>query len=739
MGPVLGAPAWAQSAETTPASRSVHTPRNPSATEEVVVTAQRRSEKLRDVPASITAIPQATLIKAGINNTSDIAKMSPGVALPFYGNFLQPAIRGVTSTGANVGESSNVALYVDGIYQPQQIATLFELPDVQQVEVLKGPQGALYGQDATGGAILVNSRAPSFTPQGNASFSYGNYNDVNLRGYVTGPITNELAASLAGGYESRDGFRTQVLTGQQDSGLDSKLLRGKVLYRPNEDVKITLAGYYSDLMTSDQNAGFAYNNNSIGYFLYPNLPRVTNASQFGASPDVFTHIKSWGTNLHAAIDTGYGTINEIASYANNRVTYLTDVDESPVDFAIATTNPLTGEYFINETNFVSRKFGAFSFLAGAFFLTGNDTFHTNGFTLFVPSLPPAPEVTEFALDTYQKLSKTIYAGYGELTYQLLSDVTLTAGGRYTVEKVSGYNNFGGTAVGNSGAVYGYPGNPVSFSKFTPRVTARYALTDDDNIYASYSQGFKSGNINLSGTAAPPNPATTYSLPPVRPERIDAYEIGFKGRVIENVQASIAGFYYNYKDLQLVQYAPPSYVEQNAASATIKGVDFDITWHSTPELTFDIGGSVLSAHYGNDSFASVFEPTAPSLANGFSVNSEPTINLSGKQMIRAPDFSGNASINYEHDFDRGVFGAYVLAYYNSGYPMEVGNLIRQKAYTTLDIDFSFAPAALHGARFVLWGKNLSNSAYLASILQSQYGNGAVYAPPRTFGFRGEYAF
>ena len=130
-----------------------------------------------------------------MQSTTDIARVTPGVTMAFYGGFLQPAIRGITSTGANLGENSNVAMYIDGVYQPQQVATLIDLPDIEQIEVLKGPQGALYGQNATGGAILVRSMSPSDTLAGKFSASYGNYSDKQARGYLS-MLSPRLPASF---------------------------------------------------------------------------------------------------------------------------------------------------------------------------------------------------------------------------------------------------------------------------------------------------------------------------------------------------------------------------------------------------------------------------------------------------------------------------------------------------------------------------------------------------------------
>ncbi|HEX7853904.1 MAG TPA: TonB-dependent receptor [Sphingobium sp.] len=708
--------------------------------QEIVVTAQRRSERLIDVPASITAISAETLTKSGINNTADLAKAVPGIAMTFYGGFLQPAVRGITSTGANLGENSNVAMYVDGVYQPQQIATLIDLPDIQQVEVLKGPQGALYGQNATGGAILVTSMAPSFTPHGNFSASYGAYNDVSVRGYVTAPLSDTIAASLSGGYQNRDGFRRHVITNQRDKGLDSKVIRGKLLFQPSTEAKITLTGYYSDREDSATYAGFAINGNSIGYA--PNLagiglpsipipasPQIRNPSQFATDPNVFTRIRSAGGNARGEFDVGAGIVTSVTSYSENKTNYRNDGDYSAVDIGTATANFLRSHYFIQDMNFASRKFGSVSFLVGGFYLNGAESFDNNNFDLLFPSVPPAPTTILFTASSQNaRVDKEIIAGYGEATLQATDRIVLTAGGRYTREKQRAFSDRaiftpGGTAVKVPNQVE-YPGGAVVFSKFTPRITARYEITPRSNVYASWGQGFKSGIVN----------STDFTIAPVKPETINAYEIGYKGVPIPGVRFNIAAFLYDYKNLQSVVYVPGSaYITQNAATARIKGVDFDVSWSVTPSFTLTGSGSFLDGKYRNFPGAVNYTPTG----TGHVVS---TIDLSGQRMLRSPKFSGNISANYEIDTGIGRFAAFGSIFHTASYGMEPTGRLRQNPYTTIDAEISLSPDALNGARFVLWGKNLTNKAYLASaLIAGGFSDGGSYADPRTYGIRAEFRF
>jgi len=699
--------------------------------EEVVVTAQRRSEAVQDVPASITVLSAESLQSAGVANTTDLAKMVPGMTMNSYGGFLQPSIRGITSTGANLGENSNVAMYIDGVYQPQQIAGLIDLPDVQQVEVLKGPQGALYGQNATGGAILISTKAPSFEPKGRISTSYGNYNDKALQAYATGPIIGPVAASIAGGYEDHDGYRTQVVTGQHDDGLHSKVIRGKVLVEFSEKANVEVSAYHSDRKDSSNYAGFAINDNALAYAVVPSAPRPQHADQFSTDPDVFTQIKSDGVGVHASIETSYGVVKSISSYSENTITYLSDADYTAVNFFTLTTDPLKARYVTQDLNFASEKFGMTSFLVGVFYLNGKEAFRENNFdTFLVPSLPPASKsATAHLSNQNARVEKEIMAGYAEVSIQPTDLLTLTFGGRYTHEEQHTFSDFSIFTPGGGQQKLPqqeeYPGDPATFSKFTPRITAKYEVTPTSNIYASWGKGFKSGVVNTSD----------FTLDPVNPEVVTAYEVGYKGMPLDTLQINIAAFYYDYEDMQAVVYQPPTaYFTQNAATASIKGIDVDLLWAATDDLRFQASVSFLDATYDDFKNAVNFVP------NGFGHNPPTTIDLSGKRILRSPEYSGNIAAIYERPTDIGQVGANVSVYFSDSYGMEQTGRIQQDAYHTVSAELSLKPEGLNGLRVALWGKNLTDEAYYQSALViGGIVDGASYAAPRTFGVSAQYEF
>ena len=290
---------WAQGA----GDQSTPQAEEGTSTGDIIVTAQRRDEKLRDVPISVTALNADMLSKAGVTNTIELAKVSPGVSLPFYGGFLQPSIRGISSSLAGLGDSPNVAIYIDGVYQASQSGALADLPDVDSVQVLKGPQGSLYGQNAAGGAIIINTIEPSFTLKGLLSASYGNFKDANLKGYVTGPLSEKLAVLLSGSFRNREGINTDLLRGGHDDGLRSHLIRGKLLWQPSEGTSLTLSGFYSRRDDSGIYSGAPLNGNSLGVAIAKlpcafgglaclNLPLATKPYEIALNPGADTRIKT---------------------------------------------------------------------------------------------------------------------------------------------------------------------------------------------------------------------------------------------------------------------------------------------------------------------------------------------------------------------------------------------------------------------------------------------------------------
>jgi len=207
---------------------------------EIIVTAQRRAERLIDVPISISALSGNALEQAGIRSTEDLTAVIPGLNFATNGAFAQPTVRGIGTTVTSAGNDANVAIYIDGVYQPNQIANFSDLVDLEQVEVLKGPQGTLFGRNATGGAIRVTTKRPSFTPEARLTASYGRFDDVRLTAFGTAPLSDEIAVSFAFLYGDDQGYVRNIGTGNRVADSNAMSIRGKILLQPTDGLEFIL-------------------------------------------------------------------------------------------------------------------------------------------------------------------------------------------------------------------------------------------------------------------------------------------------------------------------------------------------------------------------------------------------------------------------------------------------------------------------------------------------------------------
>jgi iron complex outermembrane receptor protein len=696
---------------------------NTAALEEVVVSAQRRQESLSDVPMSITAVSAEALTKAGITSTLDLGTVVPGLTMTKYSNALQPSMRGISSQNSSAGDTSSVAIYLDGVYQTSITSTIMDLPDVAQIEALKGPQGALYGQNATAGALIITTKAPSSEPEGKLTLSYGNYDDTSLGGYLSGPLGERVSASLSASYQSRDGFRKHVVSGERDSGIDSKTVRGKLLIQPTDKADISLTTYYSKREDSSTYAGFALNNNSLGYAFFPDAPRVTDEDQYGTTPHVGTVTESRGFSAKGEFETDPGTFTIIGSYAEHEGSGLSDLDASPINYFTYEYLAIDQQSLVTEINFASRQFGRMSFIAGGLYIDSDDRFNPSVSAFWSPpTVYPDDTPANILLPSYIVKKKEILAGYAELTAEITSTLTISAGGRWTQEEQEGYR--GVTADNLVASKF----NGETWREFSPRLTAKYSISPDSNLYASYSEGFRGGQVQTATILSAPD------VPPIDPETAASYEIGYKGRLAENLSLNLAVYTYEIENLQLLVYNPTEGSKlQNAAKASGDGLDFDVTWAPSSELTLSAGVAYLDAQYDD------FPNGASYVPNPGGGNTQTTKDFSGQRPLRAPKWSGNISASYETELDAGVLGAFATVYSTDDFGLEPDNRISQRSHTSLNAEFSFSPAAVAGMRLVLWGKNLTDEEYLTNAIVTGIADFVTYGDPRTYGLRAEYDF
>jgi iron complex outermembrane receptor protein len=679
-----------------------------NASGEIVVTAQRRSERLVDVPVSVTAIGGQQLSKAAVNGLFDVTNKVPGVIINRNGGYLQPTIRGIGTNVTGPGADPNVAIYLDGIYQSSQTGNMFDLANVESVEVLKGPQGTLFGRNATGGAILVKTRDPQFTPTGQFTFGYGSYREVRANGYVTGGITDTLAAEGSVYYRHSDGYIKDLLTGEDRGEQRSADIRGKLLWKPTDSLRFVLGAAHTE--TSDP-TGLAFNalgGNSAGRGVDPNTPIATKRGTLSHDLAPEISVKQNSVDLHADLDTGIGTIHSISAYKKENDIIHSDLDASYVSVQYAIYKQFSKD-FTQEINLTSKPGGRLSYVVGAFYFdesAGFPYYIVNGIHML-----------------HADLKTQAYSFYADGTYTL-GKFSIIAGIRYSHEQK--HQLWGAGDVGP----YTTDASKV-FSNVSPRAGLRYALSSHSNVYATYSKGFKSGTYNVSSA----------STVPVKPEGVDAYEVGFKTSS-RGFSLNTSAFYYDYKNIQVTAFDFTKGISTllNAAKARIYGGDIDATYQVTPELNVRGAFAYTHARYTSFPGAVIFLPKTDPVT-GAVLNTgnlpEPPYDASGNTMIRAPKLTASANIDYRIPVGGGDIDISASPYWTSKINYSFDERIQQPAYFTMDANISWSPD--EHLRVSLWGKNLTNKVYASFRSVSSTRDSIVYAPPRTVGGTLGYSF
>jgi iron complex outermembrane recepter protein len=692
MAVVWSMPSWAQDTAAQADSDS-------EAKGEIIVTAQRRAERLTNVPVAISAMTGATLETAGITSAQNLGLVTPGLNYAVQGAFAQPTIRGIGTSVTGPGADANVSIYVDGVYQPSQTANLFEFNNIERIEVLKGPQGTLFGRNATGGAIRIITAEPRQDLAFKAGASYGRFNQVKLDGYVNAPLGQHVSANLSVQYGHNTGYVTNVTTGLKIANAESFAARGKIKFDAGDKVSFILAGNYS---RTDDNSPFAVHpiaGNSIARQYGVQFPAGFYQSALDQTPSIKT--KQYGGSLTVKADLNAGTLTSISSYQRIEPDLVSDIDGSPLFLATAYI-PTKEDNVTQELNFSSSFDGPFNFIAGAFYY--NDKTATD---LIVTGVQPVKLLTSVKTE-----AKSVY---GEVNYELSPALTLIGGLRFSSEKKSALGGVPGFVVVN---------NSTKWDSWTPRAVIRYKLDAASSVYASYSRGFKSGNYNI----------VFLSPTPVKPETVDAFEIGYKQNR-SGVMINTSAYYYKYSQIQ-VQIQTNSggglaTVLQNAASAEIYGADLEVTVPVNDAFSLRGGAAWTHARYKNFKGAIITTPLVNASGVPIGGNSQAPGDASGNAMIRTPEFTTNLTGTYSVPLAGGGLEVSATGSYNSGFYWDPANLLKEDGYFILNARVSWLSPDKH-YRLSVFGENLANEKYFFYVNNTTTGNSGAPAKPWSVG-------
>lgn len=730
---------------------------------DIVVTAQKRSENVQDVPIAISALGSQFLASRGIDSIDKLGAVAPNVKIeraPASKTISQISIRGSVTINPAITWEPAVGLYLDGVYIAKAQGSIFDVADLERVELLRGPQGTLYGRNALAGAVNLVTRKPSGEAGGSIDLTYGSFNDRRVRGVLDLPQFGLFSVKVSGQYRKRDGLIDLVPNSPSGADRADSIDSGSFMVQLRAQLSDAItADYTYDYSKASQDPPFSQllrvNRNgdprdifdpaSPGYAFggaYFPLNRFTNPDRVetaAINAPAYERSRSYGHALTLTADLGPATLKSITAYRNLAWADGLDLDGSPLP--VAFTQRITDyDAFSQELQLTGEGAGGrLNYVLGAFYFDEKaetlnpQTYFGGGVDL----------QSDYGSNT------AAVALYAQLDYKLNEALKVSLGGRYTHENKdvrrffrvnfdAGSGIFSPLVVAN--LAYGVIPD-AKYNNFSPAATLAWEASDNVNVYARFARGFKSGGFNgetnvfVAPTAGCPSGATELCNP-YRPEKVDSYEVGLKtkladGRVIFN----FAAFRDEHKDMQLSVFTATTgaaSIIRNAAGARIQGLEFETVLRPVTGLTINGSLAILDPKYksfidgGVDVSANRAFPHAPkttaSLGFDWAV-------LSG----------GWGKLNLYGDLN------YVSKYYTFPYPLVTPTRSDQNAHssqsqgrTIVNLRASVADIALGGVKAEVSGfvRNLTNEADPSNFIDFGPGFGGIllgYFPePRTYG-------
>lgn len=724
--------------------------------EEIIVSAERREGNLQQVPVAVSAFSSESIERADIHNVVDIATRVPGFT---YSQFAPGqaifSLRGVSSNDDGAGTENSAAIFLDDVYIGRISNAAFDFFDVERVEVLRGPQGTLYGKNAIGGAINIVTKKPSTEEtEIKLKAGYGRFDSINLTGYATGPLSDNLAAKVSGSYRKHDGYVTNILTGNGLLDEDVLSFRGQLLYHTDR-TEVTLS-----LDTSREDRA------DMGRMPLPAAPVFGLFEGAGGSmkqrlattpQEGFSKRDADGVSLKIDHELGNGTLTSVTGYRETSADWEMDSAGVPQVNVVDEIHDDT-DSFTQEVRWAGDLSDTLDLVVGGFYLN-EKTDRSEFFRFILGGLddrfgPIGPTNAQDAVGGYRQINETdSLAAFAHANWQITPTVKLGAGIRYTKDKKNIVSS--GTASGDdpTSPLSGFIINEIygnidtgtgiaakdSWSNFSPKVTLDWQATEDLLVYASWSKGFKSGGFGAAPASAAA--AADLSILSVDPEKADNYEIGFKGDFADNTfRVNVAAFYTDYKNLQFQRFGPSLVLDPNAplgfsndpnefgafrtvnaGNAEIKGVEAEITWVPVEGLTFNGAYGYLDAT-GDFNFREYFSD--PAAVGDFII---------ARRLNRAPKGKGHFGATYQHTVaDLGWLTWNADWQWTGTQRADVVNddTIQDK-FDVLDASVSFLTEN-EDWELTLWGKNLFDDRSFAHVYIIGPGQIGIINAPRTYG-------
>ncbi|WP_417319728.1 TonB-dependent receptor [Emcibacter sp.] len=593
--------------------------------EEIVVTSQKRAQSLSDVPISISAFNADNIQQTGINQLREIADFIPNVLVSATNDFnSQITIRGVGANSRNIGFDTRVGIYLDGVYLGQSPAINQELIDLERIEILRGPQGTLFGKNNVAGAISLVSKQPADELGGRVATSIGSMGTLELNGGISIPISDNVRSKFSVLHQSRNGTVLNIYNSDRLNERDSLAYRAQLAIDASEDLEINFS---FDGLNSDHLAFLGENlSDTLGTTKDMIAPEEREVS-FNVNPFETRDLYGGSMTINYRFADDHA-LKSITAYRDNKIHYRNDTDYSSLDLVFIDYFDHY-QQFTQELQLTSPDSAPLTYVAGLYYYhqsADTDRIVTNGEHSFL--LGNVPGTTVYNIG---ELTTNSYAAYADLNYDITERLTLNVGGRYTYEK----KDVNWSLNGDDSGIFLIATNQVVDDRSDDYVSARaslsYALSDNMNVFASYGSGFKSGGYNLDYVRAPDFiEGLEYGK-----ETVNSYEIGFKSALLDNrLIVNLSAFLANYDDYQVNQFIDigggfTSISIRNAAKVETKGIEAEVTWRPLDGLELQGALGLLDATF--DSF--------PGGGAGGA-------DVSGNDLIRAPEITFAASAQYE---------------------------------------------------------------------------------------------
>lgn len=747
--------------------------------QDIIVTAQRRAQNLQNVPISVNAFSTEMVETRRITDVQSLSTSVPSFSINSLSKSrLNPSLRGGSSSLSSAGAEQAVGLFIDDQYFGGPGDFEIDLFDVERIEVMRGPQGTLFGRNTTGGNINVVTRKPSDKMEGKFEATIGNYNTLEGRGYVSGPLGERLFGSFAFTSRDRDGTTFNMTTGHHMDDVNRASFRGKLLWEATDNLEITAALGYSRAKETEVPRDTIFTDVPITNQDLIDLGFVADDDPRVVSNDVDGQYKSrqWTGNLRAEYSAPNATIYSITTYRDFKSAdedlSLTGAPVPIYDFGESRPT----KSFSQELRYASKYDGAFNWVGGLYYfyskekrlLTTRNQFDENTYAGFVQSANYCPlqtgedsengVVTPACVTNFPQLfgltnsfatetnRTTSYSAYADGNFDMFEGFTLLGGLRYTRDK----KKFNGAVGGGANFFWNPPvsadidpatGIPFtgqiiagskSWGKLTYRLGFQYKPTEHVMIYGTRSTGFRSGVFS----AIDPAPGTQNI--PVDPETALSHEIGVKSRFLDNrIQLNIAAFNVEYKNLQFFYTSPTGGITNNAGKARVRGVEVELMASVNDYLT-------LSANYSHQSGTSSGIPADVGIAAG----TPPQGTIPNTYM---------AAADFDYPFANGnSFTAHVDFTHKDAYGLEFNDAPQFVSKTKALVNASLSYKLASGFEFSIWGQNLTNENikiygndfwFVYYDLATATANPEVvtgtsqprFAPPRTYGATLRYSF